>query len=132
MIRKDFLINRQIQAGAVFSRQKSAVKSSSLISSAMPGPESRPVRPPASHVTAILPCPSMASTARVGLAAAPDQDGWQRRHTATRRAHTISVLMNVIGDERDLIGLRTNHRRDHVYLYPIRTTPEKMRRALAC
>ncbi|HET7707808.1 MAG TPA: DUF4105 domain-containing protein [Thermoanaerobaculia bacterium] len=38
-------------------------------------------------------------------------------------------LMYVIGDERDLIGLRTNHRRDEVYLYPMRTTPEKMRQA---
>ena len=36
-------------------------------------------------------------------------------------------LMYVIGDERDLIGLRTNHRRDLTYLYPVRTTPEKMR-----
>lgn len=38
-------------------------------------------------------------------------------------------LMYVIGDERDLIGLRTNHRRDEVYLYPMRTTPENMRKA---
>lgn len=38
-------------------------------------------------------------------------------------------LMYVIGDERDLIGLRTNHRRDEAYLYPIRTTPERMRQA---
>ncbi|MBK6630544.1 MAG: DUF4105 domain-containing protein [Betaproteobacteria bacterium] len=36
-------------------------------------------------------------------------------------------LTYVIGDERDLIGLRANHRHDSVYLYPIRTTPEKMR-----
>jgi hypothetical protein len=38
-------------------------------------------------------------------------------------------LMYVVGDERDLIGLRTNHRRDVVYMYPVRTTPEKMRAA---
>ena len=37
-------------------------------------------------------------------------------------------LMYVIGDERDLIGLRTNYRKDVVYLYPVKTTPEKMRR----
>jgi uncharacterized protein DUF4105 len=37
-------------------------------------------------------------------------------------------LMYVIGDERDLIGLRTNYRHDVVYLYPVRTTREKMRR----
>ncbi len=37
-------------------------------------------------------------------------------------------LMYVIGDERDLIGLRTNHRRDVTYLYPVRATPEAIRR----
>ncbi|MEX2281115.1 MAG: DUF4105 domain-containing protein, partial [Gemmatimonadota bacterium] len=37
-------------------------------------------------------------------------------------------LMYVIGDERDLIQLRTNHRGDEVYVYPIRTTPDKVRR----
>lgn len=36
-------------------------------------------------------------------------------------------IMYVIGDERDLIGLRANHRKDDVYLYPIRTTPERRR-----
>lgn len=36
-------------------------------------------------------------------------------------------LAYVIGDERDLIGLRANHRRNDVYLYPIRATPELMR-----
>src|SRR5437773_1611043 len=35
-------------------------------------------------------------------------------------------LMYVIADERDVIGLRTNHRRDPVYLYPVTTTPDKM------
>lgn len=37
-------------------------------------------------------------------------------------------LMYVVADERDIIGLRTNHRRSEVYLYPVRTTPERMRR----
>jgi hypothetical protein len=36
-------------------------------------------------------------------------------------------LMYVVGDERDLIKLRSNHRKDVVYLYPIHTTPGKMR-----
>ncbi len=36
-------------------------------------------------------------------------------------------LAYVVGDERDLIGLRANHRRDSVYLYPIRTSAERMR-----
>jgi len=36
-------------------------------------------------------------------------------------------LIYVVGDERDLIGLRANIRRDRVYLYPIRTTPDKAR-----
>jgi hypothetical protein len=34
--------------------------------------------------------------------------------------------MYVAGDERDLTGLRTNYRRDTVYLSPVNTTPEKM------
>jgi len=36
-------------------------------------------------------------------------------------------LIYIIGDERDLIGLRTNYRHDDVYLYKIKTSPEKMR-----
>ena len=36
-------------------------------------------------------------------------------------------VMYVIGDERDLVKLRTNYRHDTVYLYPIRTTRAKMR-----
>ena len=39
-------------------------------------------------------------------------------------------LMYVVGDERDLIGLRANHRRDEVYLYRAATTPEKGRQLL--
>jgi hypothetical protein len=37
-------------------------------------------------------------------------------------------VMYVVGDERDLVKLRTNFRHDSVYLYPIHTTPERMRR----
>ena len=36
-------------------------------------------------------------------------------------------LQYVVGDERDLIGLRANHRRDSVFVYPVQTTPAKMR-----
>jgi hypothetical protein len=36
-------------------------------------------------------------------------------------------LMYLVGDERDLIGLRANYRHDPVFLYPIRTTPERRR-----
>ncbi len=36
-------------------------------------------------------------------------------------------LMYVIADERDVIKLRSNYRHDQVYLYPIKTTPEKAR-----
>lgn len=39
-------------------------------------------------------------------------------------------IMYVVGDERDLIKLRTNYRKDEVYLYPMRTTPERMRAML--
>lgn len=35
-------------------------------------------------------------------------------------------LMYVIGDERDLIKLRSNYRKDDVYLYPVVTSPENM------
>jgi Domain of unknown function (DUF4105) len=35
-------------------------------------------------------------------------------------------LMYVIGDERDLIQLRTNHRRDRLYLYPVRAPRERL------
>lgn len=36
-------------------------------------------------------------------------------------------IMYVIGDEKDLIKLRTNYRQDKVYLYPAKTSPEKVR-----
>lgn len=39
-------------------------------------------------------------------------------------------LMYVLGDERDLIGLRTNHRRDRVYLYPVRAPRERLEQML--
>jgi len=37
-------------------------------------------------------------------------------------------LMYVIGDERDLVKLRTNYRKDPVHLYKIRATPERIRK----
>jgi hypothetical protein len=37
-------------------------------------------------------------------------------------------VMYVIGDERDLIALRRNQRHDRVFLYPVRTTRERMRK----
>ncbi|MBW3565719.1 MAG: DUF4105 domain-containing protein [Acidobacteria bacterium] len=37
-------------------------------------------------------------------------------------------LMYVVGDERDLIGLRANHRNNDVYLYPVRTTRRRAQR----
>lgn len=36
-------------------------------------------------------------------------------------------LAYIVGDERDLIGLRANHRQDDVHLYPMRATPEAAR-----
>ena len=36
-------------------------------------------------------------------------------------------LMYVIADERDVIKLRSNYRKDLVYVYPIKTTTEKVR-----
>jgi hypothetical protein len=37
-------------------------------------------------------------------------------------------LMYVVGDERDLVKLRTNYRKDAVHLYRIRTTPDRMQK----
>jgi hypothetical protein len=34
----------------------------------------------------------------------------------------------IVGDERDLIGVRTRRQRDEVYVYPIRAEPEAVRR----
>jgi hypothetical protein len=36
-------------------------------------------------------------------------------------------LIYVVGSERDVVGVRTNHRGEDVYLYPIQTTPEAAR-----
>lgn len=36
-------------------------------------------------------------------------------------------LTYVIADERDVVKLRSNYRHDKVFVYPIKTTPEKMR-----
>ena len=36
-------------------------------------------------------------------------------------------IIYVVGDERDLIRLRTNYRRDDVYLYRAKTTPDQTR-----
>jgi hypothetical protein len=37
-------------------------------------------------------------------------------------------LMYVIGDERDLLKLRTNYRKDDVYLYPVQADPAAVRK----
>lgn len=37
-------------------------------------------------------------------------------------------IMYVIGDENDLVKLRSNYRNDSVYLYPVNTTQDKMRK----
>ncbi|NNE33653.1 MAG: DUF4105 domain-containing protein [Rhodothermales bacterium] len=39
-------------------------------------------------------------------------------------------IMYVMGDERDLIGLRSNIRKDDVYIYPIRASRARVRRML--
>jgi hypothetical protein len=39
-------------------------------------------------------------------------------------------VMYVVGDERDLVKLRSNYRRDNVYVYPMRATREKARELL--
>ena len=37
-------------------------------------------------------------------------------------------LIYVVGDERDLVAVRTNHRGEETYMYPIQTSPENVRR----
>jgi hypothetical protein len=37
-------------------------------------------------------------------------------------------LMPLVADERDVFGLRANHRRDEVYLYPLRLRAEERER----
>lgn len=37
-------------------------------------------------------------------------------------------LIYVVGDERDVVGVRTNHRGEDVYLYRLQTSPEAARR----
>jgi hypothetical protein len=37
-------------------------------------------------------------------------------------------LVYVVGDERDLVRSRTDYRNEEVYLYPIKTTPDRARR----
>jgi len=39
-------------------------------------------------------------------------------------------LIYVVGEERDLVGLRAIHRREAVYLYPLNTPPDAVRRLL--
>ena len=39
-------------------------------------------------------------------------------------------LIYVVGDERDLVGVRTNHRHEAVYLYRLNTSPDDARRLL--
>jgi hypothetical protein len=39
-------------------------------------------------------------------------------------------LIYVVGSERDLVGVRTNHRREPVYLYHLNTSPDDARRLL--
>ena len=39
-------------------------------------------------------------------------------------------LIYVVGEERDVVGVRTNHRREAVFLYRLNTAPENIRRLL--
>ena len=49
-------------------------------------------------------------------------------YSALRGLFREYELMYLVGDERDLVKLRANYRHDPVYLYPVRTTPERARR----
>lgn len=51
-------------------------------------------------------------------------------YSAVRGFFRQYELYYVIADERDVVGLRTNHRHEDVYLYPLRTPPARARAIL--
>jgi hypothetical protein len=51
-----------------------------------------------------------------------------RPYSAVRGLFHQYVLRAIVGDERDVIGLRTEIRRNRVHVYPLRTSPETLRR----
>jgi hypothetical protein len=51
-------------------------------------------------------------------------------YSAVRGFFRQYELYYVIADERDVVGLRTNHRHEDVYLYPLRTPPVRARAIL--
>ncbi len=51
-------------------------------------------------------------------------------YSAVRGFFRQYELYYVLADERDVIGVRTNHRREDVYLYPLRTPPARARAIL--
>jgi len=51
-------------------------------------------------------------------------------YSAVRGFFRQYELYYVIADERDVVGLRTNHRKEDVYLYPLRTPPVRARALL--
>jgi hypothetical protein len=52
------------------------------------------------------------------------------RYSAVRGFFRQYELYYVIADERDVVGVRTNHRHEDVYLYPLRTPPARARAIL--
>ena len=48
-------------------------------------------------------------------------------YSLLRGAFRNFELLYVVGDERDLIGMRANIRKDPVYVFPMRATPEEAR-----
>lgn len=55
---------------------------------------------------------------------------WDEQYEFVQGILNRYELMYVLGDERDLVKLRTNYRNDEVYLYPLRATPEQARAIL--
>lgn len=51
-------------------------------------------------------------------------------YSAVRGFFRQYELYYVIADERDVVGVRTNHRHEDVYLYPLRTPPARARAIL--
>jgi hypothetical protein len=51
-------------------------------------------------------------------------------YSAVRGFFRQYELYYVVADERDVVGVRTNHRHEDVYLYPLRTPPARARAIL--
>lgn len=88
----------------------------------------------------VVPFPESPELAHTFLSFGFEEDEWlavsvELRPEKGEKYHALQAMFNkyeityVVGDERDLIGLRTNVRMNDVYVYPIRCTKAQARAA---